>query len=53
MIDWSVNEGETPDHLDGNILFSNVEFAYPTRIDIQVAISIFGHGMKLNDCVKG
>ena len=34
--------------MDGNILFSNVEFAYPTRIDIQVAISTFGHGMKLN-----
>ena len=38
MIDWSANEGKTPDHLDGNIKFSNVEFAYPTRIDIQVPV---------------
>ena len=36
MIDWSADKGETPDHLDGVIKFSNVEFAYPTRTDIQV-----------------
>ena len=36
MIDWSADKGETPDRLDGDIKFSNVEFAYPTRTDIQV-----------------
>jgi hypothetical protein len=38
VIDWSADEGETPDHLDGEIKFSNVEFAYPTRTDIQVCL---------------
>ena len=36
MIDWSANEGEIPGHLDGDIKFSNVEFAYPSRTDTKV-----------------
>ena len=35
-IDWSSEEGETPDNLDGNIKFSDVVFNYPARPDVQV-----------------
>ena len=35
-IDWSADGGETPEHLDGNIKFSDIVFSYPARPDIQV-----------------
>ena len=35
-IDWTSDEGETPDNLEGNIKFNDVVFSYPARPDIQV-----------------
>ena len=35
-IDWSAEGGETPDHLEGNIKFSDVVFNYPARPEVQV-----------------
>ena len=36
VIDATSNEGEIPDHLEGNIEFRDIVFRYPARPDVQV-----------------
>ena len=39
-IDWSSDEGLVPEKLDSTIEFNNVSFAYPTRPDVQVQLTL-------------
>lgn len=40
VIDSRSAEGETPGHLDGDIEFNDVVFAYPSRPDVQVSLLV-------------
>ena len=44
-IDWSDEEGEVPDNLEGNIKFSDVVFHYPARPSVQVCWRVTALGL--------